>query len=104
MKASNKFQIKMTIQSMFDQRSAFAKLVQVFNNDGMSELAGAKYDYPTICKVYASGFMNNMLKHFQNSTEHLGKCGELKVPDQGLFWEEKRGQKSLADQQVEMKR
>ena len=64
MKASNKFQIKMTIQSMFDQRAAFAKLVQVFNNDGMNELAGAKYDYPTICKVYASGFMNNMLKHF----------------------------------------
>ena len=26
------------------------------------------------------------------------------MPDQGLFWEEKRGQKSLAEQQVEMKR
>ena len=91
LKASSKFQIQMTIQSMFDQRAAFAKLVQIFNNDGLNELSGAKFDYPTICKSYASVYINNVLKHFQNSTQHLGKCGDLKVPETGLFWEEKRG-------------
>lgn len=104
LKATNKFQIKMTIQSLFDQRACFAKLVQIFNNDGLNEVDCKKYDSPTICKAYASGFINSILKHFQNSTSHLGKCGELRPPTNGLFFEEKRGQKSMQELQEDMKR
>ena len=64
LKASSRFQIKMTIQSMYDQRALFAKLIQIFNNDTLNEVDGPKYDYPTLCRFYASGYINNVLKHF----------------------------------------
>ena len=63
-----------------------------------------RYQNPTILKVYASGYINNFLKHFQNETQHLGKCADLKYPDKGLFYEFKRGDKPLSELQDEMKR
>ena len=104
LKASSQFQIKMTIQSMFDQRALFAKLIQIFNVDGLNEVDGPKYDYPTLCRFYASGFINNVLKHFQSASEHLGKAGSLKVPPVGLFFEEKKGEKSMAEKHADLRK
>lgn len=42
----------------------FAKLVQIFTCDGLNEPFSKKYDNPTLLKVYASGYINNFLKHF----------------------------------------
>lgn len=104
LKATSRFQIKMTIQSLYDQRAIFAKLVQIFNSDGFSEHYSLKYNNPTMTKIYASGFINNLLKHFQNATESLGKCGDLKVPTNGLFFEEKKGAKTMGELEADMKR
>ena len=89
---------------MYDQRALFAKLIQIFNNDSLNEVDGPKYDYPTLCRFYASGFINNVLKHFQSSTEHLGKAGSLKVPPVGLFFEERKGDRSMAEKHAELRK
>ena len=89
---------------MFDQRALFAKLIQIFNVDGLNEVDGPKYDYPTLCRFYASGFINNVLKHFQSASEHLGKAGSLKVPPVGLFFEEKKGEKSMAEKHADLRK
>ena len=85
LKATSKFVIQMSIQSLFDQRSVLAKLVQIFNNDGQHLPSSAKYDYPTMAKVFTSCHMNNFLRQFQFATEHLGSPGELAFPNSGLF-------------------
>ena len=89
---------------MFDQRAIFAKLVQIFNNDGLNEVFAKRYDNPTLCRFYASGYINNLLKHFQQATQHLGKCGDLRLPANGLFIVEQPGGRSISELQQEFKR
>ena len=76
----------------------------MFSNDGLNEVVPKKFENPTLLRFYASGFINNFLKHFQHQTQELGKCGELKFPDVGLFFCVGRGDKSFGEQQNEMKR
>lgn len=69
LKASNKFMTQMTIQSLFDQRAMLAKLINCFNNDGVSTLVSEKLDFPNICKVYTNCYLHNMLRNFIRETD-----------------------------------
>ena len=85
LRSTSEFQIRMTIQCLFDQRSIFAKIVQSFNNDGIDKDFIEKYQHPTLARMYTSCHLNNMLRHFQFGTDHLGNPGELNFPTTGLF-------------------
>lgn len=62
LKTTSKSIVKMTIQSHFDVRAIFMKLINVFNKrDGM--------EGPTIPKIYVSGFVQNFLKCFHEAKE-----------------------------------
>ena len=94
LKATNKFTVEMTIQSLYDQRAIFAKLIHAFNNDGINtgsnSYATERLDFPSMTKFYTSTFINNLLRHFHFATENLGVAGDLKLPDAGLFQGEKK--------------
>ena len=64
LKATSRFSIQATIQKLYDLRSIVAKLVQILTCDGLNELFPKKYDTPTLLKVYASGYINTMLRKF----------------------------------------
>lgn len=75
MKPNKPFTIKMSIQSLFDQRKAFEFLTDVF--DGRCKLS----------QVYCNGWIHNLLKQFHQSTETFCTSEEdnLAVPKSGLF-------------------
>lgn len=77
LKAADKFMTNMTIQSLFDQRALFAKLINCFNNDGISNKIAEKHDWPTVCKVYSNCYLQNMLRSFHNDTSRFGNAGDL---------------------------
>jgi len=88
----------MTIQSLYDQRSAFAKLIQIFNSDGVNKRYDKSNEYPNILKFYASGYINNLLRHFYEQTSHLGMPGKLQLCEKGVFYEGTNRDFSIASQ------
>jgi hypothetical protein len=55
----------------------FAKLINCFNNDGVSTKIAEKLDYPNICKIYSNCYLHNMLRTFHADTKSFGQAGEL---------------------------
>ena len=64
LKAVDKFQVEMNIQSLYDLRFCMAKLIHSFNNDGLCTRDHEKLGMPTLTKFYTSTHINNMLRHF----------------------------------------
>jgi hypothetical protein len=64
LKTTSKFIVRMSIQSLFDARSIFTKLLYIFNRREGTE-------GPTMPKLFISGFIHNFLKYFHERKEQM---------------------------------
>ena len=53
-----------------------AKLINCFNNDGISNVISESLDFPNICKVYTNCYLQNMLRTFFKETDLFDKQGD----------------------------
>jgi len=60
-----------------------AKLINCFNNDGISNVISESLDYPNICKVYTNCYLQNMLRTFYRETDTFNKNEDVEMKQEG---------------------
>lgn len=60
-----------------------AKLINCFNNDGISNVISESLDYPNICKVYTNCYLQNMLRTFYRETDTFNKDEDVEMKQEG---------------------
>ena len=69
----------MMIQSLYDQRAMFAKLINCFNNDGTSQRLTKALDDPNLCKMFTNCQLHNMLRTFHVDMQCFGHAPDLQT-------------------------
>jgi len=86
----------------------YAKLINIFNNDGVSTNVARTHNNPTLYKMYSNCQLHNLLRFFHNATESFGAAGDLvlsthiKLQDSaGNFFDNKKRAKDLQHKKEE---